>query len=215
MTKTNMPPKLSHPVASNIDHVFGKGAAPDPLIHPKPSPVIPTAATKLTGSGTGKKKRMKRKRKLGPKTKEGRRRNFYMHVQRGNIPKTAGGITKDGIIVVTKPDGSKKYVSKARHQNAKHNRWIQAGSIARKKLITKDKPKFMSFKKGSELYNRTKEIYAKLNTAWETARNKAEKELSRDERLDAMTPGGRLKRGSKWFNATLKLYNSSLPEITK
>lgn len=133
-----------------------------------------------------------------------------MYVARGKLAKTAGGVDASGITVLKKKDGSKKYVSTSRRKNALHNRWIQAGKLARKELKTENK--FMPFKKGTPLYNKTKQIYNDLNQKWEGARVKAAKNVSTASKKKSLSPSGKLLLGSPWWKSTLKIYNKSVPK---
>lgn len=107
-------------------------------------------------------------KKLNRTTISGRKRNMKLHVKRGNMTKTAGGLKEDAIDVVKTKTGT-KYVSSARRKLGMKHPWILAVQKARKQLgddrLRKLSPNgtlFVPIKKGTELYTTAKSIYSQM-----------------------------------------------------
>ena len=76
------------------------------------------------------------------------------HAFAGKIDKTKGGLAKSALV----KNKSGKVVSKKASLRAKKSPWIAAVQSARKELKIKG---FCAIKKGTPLYKRAKELYAK------------------------------------------------------
>merc|ERR1711865_36386 len=76
------------------------------------------------------------------------------HAFAGKIDKTNGGLAKSGLV----KNKSGRVVSKKASLRAKKSPWIAAVQSARKELKIKG---FCAIKKGTPLYKKAKELYAK------------------------------------------------------
>lgn len=80
-------------------------------------------------------------------------------VYNGTAKHTSGGVTKAGIMKLKNPNGTHRYVFKAKHHNARGNPWIKAVTKAKaeyKKETGKDAPVLVH--KGTKIYKRAKEL---------------------------------------------------------
>ncbi len=156
-------------------------------------------------------------RRFTPKTSKGRKRNMNMHVYRGNIRATPGGLGKDKVVKVSTTSGN-KYVSKARRAIAQNHRWIQAVKLARSSFTSEElmamsptgKSLFVPVKKGGELYKRSRKVYDDLQEKWKRAVAKATEGESSDTIKQSMTSKGNVKYKTKLYANAMALYKASV-----